>query len=335
MSNSPDVKVICLTPVRNEAWILSQFLDCASLWADHIIIADQSDQDDSRSIIRRYPKVELIELDWHTVDLGQMRTILWEKARRIPGRRIILALDADEFLSANWVYSVEWKQILEAKPGTQLGFQWPHILPNFQNAWLPPEYRMMGYIDDEKPYQGRQLHELKIPTAESTLRLNEIKILHYQTADWSRYKSKLRWYQCWERIQHLSRRPIQLYRQYHLIDSFPAEQLVPTESSWFDGYQQNQIDMKMICQSSSYWWDQKVLDLLIQHGTHPFRRLDIWDIDWQALFQNYYPTQSIPDLRDPRTNREKQIMRFLERTQPEHLKIRIRWLQRLLIPFGW
>ena len=33
--------VVCLTPVKNEAWILDRFLKCAGLWAEHIIIADQ------------------------------------------------------------------------------------------------------------------------------------------------------------------------------------------------------------------------------------------------------------------------------------------------------
>ena len=29
-------KIICLTPVKNEEWILRRFLRLASLWADHI-----------------------------------------------------------------------------------------------------------------------------------------------------------------------------------------------------------------------------------------------------------------------------------------------------------
>jgi len=40
MTNQP--LLICMTPVRNEAWILHAFLKATSLWADHIIIADQN-----------------------------------------------------------------------------------------------------------------------------------------------------------------------------------------------------------------------------------------------------------------------------------------------------
>ncbi|GAG56902.1 unnamed protein product, partial [marine sediment metagenome] len=47
-------KIICLTPVKNEAWILDNFIKCASLWADHIIIADQDSTDDARKIAKKY-----------------------------------------------------------------------------------------------------------------------------------------------------------------------------------------------------------------------------------------------------------------------------------------
>ena len=54
-------KIICLTPVRNEAWILKAFLSATSLWADIIIIADQMSTDGSREIARQFPKVKLLE----------------------------------------------------------------------------------------------------------------------------------------------------------------------------------------------------------------------------------------------------------------------------------
>ena len=53
--------VICLTPVRNEALILDRFLKATSLWADHIIIADQMSTDGSREIAKKHPKVTLID----------------------------------------------------------------------------------------------------------------------------------------------------------------------------------------------------------------------------------------------------------------------------------
>ena len=42
-------KVICMTPVKNEEWIMERFLAAASLWADCIIVADQHSQDRTAS----------------------------------------------------------------------------------------------------------------------------------------------------------------------------------------------------------------------------------------------------------------------------------------------
>ena len=40
-------KLIVITPVKNESWILEKFLTFTSLWADYIIIADQNSTDNS------------------------------------------------------------------------------------------------------------------------------------------------------------------------------------------------------------------------------------------------------------------------------------------------
>ena len=53
--------IICLVPVKNEAWILDRCLATASTWADVIIVADQMSTDNSREIALKYPKVQLIE----------------------------------------------------------------------------------------------------------------------------------------------------------------------------------------------------------------------------------------------------------------------------------
>jgi len=36
---------ICITPVRNEAWIIERFLAAARTWATTVVIADQGSSD--------------------------------------------------------------------------------------------------------------------------------------------------------------------------------------------------------------------------------------------------------------------------------------------------
>ena len=39
---------ICVTPTRNEAWIIGHFAAAARCWADHVVIADQRSTDGTR-----------------------------------------------------------------------------------------------------------------------------------------------------------------------------------------------------------------------------------------------------------------------------------------------
>jgi glycosyltransferase involved in cell wall biosynthesis len=100
--------VICLTPVKNEAWVLERFLRCASVWADYIIIADQKSTDGSQEIARQFKKVILIENPSPTYNEFAREELLIEAARNISGPRLLVALDADEALTANFMNSVEW-----------------------------------------------------------------------------------------------------------------------------------------------------------------------------------------------------------------------------------
>ena len=74
-------KVIVLTPVRNEAWILHPFLQVTSLYADHIIVLDQFSDDGSQEICKQYPKVTLLHADSEEYDEAKRQITLIDKAR--------------------------------------------------------------------------------------------------------------------------------------------------------------------------------------------------------------------------------------------------------------
>lgn len=68
--------VICLTPIRNESWILDMFLKATSLWADHIILADQMSTDGSREIAKKNSKVILIDNNSETFNEPERQRLL-------------------------------------------------------------------------------------------------------------------------------------------------------------------------------------------------------------------------------------------------------------------
>lgn len=326
--------MICLTPVKNEAWILDRFLSCASLWADHIIVADQGSKDDSVAIARRYPKVTLIENPSRSYDEGARQRLLLEAARRIPGQRILIALDADEVLTANWSDGPEWRAVRLAKPGTVIRFQWANLRPDLQTCWLPPQRLPLGFADDGSEHGGSMIHSdrLPIPADAPSLVLREIKVLHYQYTDWPRMESKQRWYQCWEQLRQ-PRRAAQIYRQYHFMHAIPATQVRPVRPEWFKGYQQQGIDLTSISREDSYLWDRLVLEMIKQHGSATFRRINIWDVDWKLKAKQ---TGVDGDgIHDPRSWLDRAVLHWLRKTQEQYTRPLNRLLQWLLRFVGW
>jgi glycosyl transferase family 2 len=338
VESRPRTTVVCITPVKNEAWILPRFLACASVWADHIVIADQGSTDGSREIALQCPKVTLIENTAADYDEGARQRLLLEAARRIPGRRLIVALDADEALTANLLSSPEWQAPLEAEEGTVIRFDWVNLMPGIETCWIPPEPLALGFVDDGRNHRGDRIHSTRLPVPDGApeLVLRDVKALHYQHASPGRMRSKQRWYQCWERINHPGKRPIQLYRQYHQADAIPSAWSHAVDPEWLEAYEQRGIDMHSVSDAEAHWWDAEVIDWMAEHGVSPFRRLDIWDVDWGELARQT-GRQLPPEAGlDPRSRSERAVHAWLERTQASRAGSRhVRLLQRLLIPLGW
>ena len=122
-------QIVVVTPVRNEARILNRFLSVTSQFADLIIVADQNSTNGSRAIYPLFPKVVMVENPSVGFNEAERQLLLLAKARkRVPGRRLILALDADELLAADAVTRPGWQTALNAAPGTVICFEKPDIL---------------------------------------------------------------------------------------------------------------------------------------------------------------------------------------------------------------
>ena len=314
---------IVVTPVRNETWILDRFLRCASLWADHIVIADQGSTDGSREIAARHPKVTLVDNPGAEYDEGARQRLLLEAARGFPGPRLIFALDADEILTATWAESAAFRGLADAAPGTVVAMRWANVLPGVHSCWLPEEDIVFGYVDDGADHPGERIHSVRLPVAASASSVSptDVGVLHYQYSNWERMKSKQRWYQCWEAINLPHKRPIQLYRQYHHMDAIPPERIRRLPERWIAPYEAEGIDMRSIPEQAQYPWDEEVAGWIRTYGAKRFAKLDIWDGGWEGA--------------DPRGPLTRAVHRWLRATQDGYDRGRTRLVQRALIPFGW
>jgi hypothetical protein len=330
--------VVCVTPVRNEEAYLERFLACAGLWADHIVVLDHCSRDRSREIAAAHPKVRLLLDDDPTFNEVRRGGRLLEAAREIPGRRVVMAVDADEALSANVIASSAWGAALAAEPGTILGLRWASILPGCERVWISPDLIPFGFVDDGRNHVGSAIHGGRIPVTEHdrVCALEDVRVLHYQFARWERNMSKQRWYQCWERLNLPDKRPIQLYRQYHTMDALSRSQVQPLDPDWLRAYAAAGLDMTALPPEEPWYrWDEEVLDWLLNHGPQTFARLDVWDPDYEALARRLGRTTNGVRLNDPRTRSARLIHSWLARTQRHAGRRAVRLVQRALIPFGW
>jgi glycosyltransferase involved in cell wall biosynthesis len=333
-----DPVVICLTPVKDEQPILGRFLDSAAVWADHIIVLDQCSTDGSREVAAAHPKVRLLLNDDPTYDESARQRTLLEAAREIPGRRVLVALDADEALSANVLRSRAWHDALRAPPGTTLHLRWASLLPGLERAWISPEQIAFGFVDDGRAHAGPQIHSGRLPARadQPRLELEDVRVLHYQFAAWERNKSKQRWYQCWEWLHEPGKRPIQIYRQYHRLDALPDSEVQAVDPEWLCAYEAAGLDMTALPPAEPWYrWDEEVLDWIIEHGPHTFERLNIWDPDYADLAQRLGKPANGVRLDDPRGWSTRLIHLWLAHTQGGAGRRSIRLAQRALIPFGW
>lgn len=328
--------IICLTPVKNEAWILDRFLQCASLWADYIIIADQQSNDGSREIALNYPKVILVDNPSLTFNEPERQKLLIDAARKIPEPRLLVALDADEILTSNFVNSSEWNTILKAKTGTVVQCQRVELRPDMASCWNANADFFCAFMDDGSEHNGREIHSPRIPLPAYAPKiiLHDIKVLHYQYTDWKRMKSKQRYYQCWERLKEPRCRSINLYRLYHIMDAISQQEIYSLPREWLSFYEQKGIDMTSVLSGFLFWWDQEIVAWLDKYGANTFKRENIWDIDWSLLAKENTDC-TVSKYADPRNKFDKYIHRWLAKTQPIRYNRYVRLIESLLSLIGW
>jgi hypothetical protein len=307
--------IICLTPVRNEAWILDMFLQCTSLWADYVIIADQGSTDGSKEIALGYPKVRLIENKSESYNEVSRQKLLLAEARKIPGKRMLIALDADEIFTSDFGETDDWQRLLNAKPGEVFGFRWINICRDFKKGWKSDHFGW-AFMDDGSEHKGSFIHNPRIPikAQDSMVKFEQIKVLHYQYTNWERMQSKHRYYQCLERINYPEKKPVNIYRMYHHMFNIKGNQKMPLETKWFSGYEKLGIEVRKMNSEKSYWFDKEVLDFFNIHGIRKFKKEAIWDVKWNDIAKTFN-FDNHEKYFDPRITFDRLMHFWLKRTQ--------------------
>ena len=325
-------KLICTTPIRNEAKVLDRFLECTSLWADNIIVSDQCSEDNSREIAGRYPKVTLVENSEKKYNEKQVRQILIDEARKIKGPKIIFAVDADEILTPEILQEAELEKFYSAAQGTVFMANFVNICSDLKHYWNGPLRLPVAFYDDGiSQFEAEKIHTFRniCPESAPKINLKSPKIMHFQFTDWERMESKHRWYQCWERINNPKKSAIEIYRGYHHMYSIKQDEMHDIPDFWFEEYKKMGINIDVINKDDEYYWDKTVLDYFDTYGTEFFKKEAIWDISWVEK-ANYYKYKNPEKFRDPRNKFQKFIHKWLKKTQADYNKLSVRIVSKLL-----
>lgn len=280
-------KIIVLTPVKNEEWILDCFLKTTSSFADHIIIADQNSTDRTLEIAKAYPKVLIIENNSDAYDESSRQQLLIKTARAKYGdSNILLAIDADEIISYNSLQSYEWNKIQDASPGTVLYFEKPTFFRNLNSVirYDSSGGWPLGFVDNGAEHHPSLIHSTRIPFNEASPRLylKDIKFLHCNLLSLSRQRSKIRYYcllEAMAKTKPWHRRIQHYYRNYNYIKE--GDGLSKVDSNWIDGWINEGIMINKPEHSGFLWYDKECLKLFHKQGTRMFWMEDIWDINWK------------------------------------------------------
>lgn len=301
--------IICLTPVKNEAWILGKFLAATSIWADYIIIADQNSTDGSVEIAKSFPKVILVENKAEKYNEVERQKLLLNEARKIEGKKLLITLDADEFFTSDFMETLEWKNIINSSKGSVYSFQWINLLPGFKKGWLSDGHFPWAMMDNGSEHTGSFIHSPRLPIKDHStiIKLNEIRVLHYQYVNWKRMESKHRYYQCLERINYPEKSFIEIYRMYHHMYAISKNKLITKQENWFSEYEKKGIKVREFEKEKSFWFDFEVIKLFEKYGTKKFRKDAIWDINWNKI--------GINRITDPRSLIDKLVQLWLKNTQ--------------------
>lgn len=229
---------IVMTPVRNEAWVLRAFLEATSLWADYIIIADQMSTDGSREIAKAYPKVILIDNNRPEMHMAAPRRLLFEEAKKIEGEKILFALDADEFLSGDFVHTEGWLKILNSQPDDSFSWRWMNLKKDDVSQYYEGPHFYWGVHASPDLWEGdfpdHFIHEWRLPWSPKadgsrSFNLDDFFSIYLAWVNQSRQRNKERFYQVTTKSQDNKISAVSLYRHYN-SELYPISLCVPSEA---------------------------------------------------------------------------------------------------------
>lgn len=277
--------IVVITPVKDEEWILTNFLWACSLFADHILVLDQQSADRSREICDRFPKVTVIENPSPLYNEAERSRLLVDKARSLFGQgNLLVALDADEIPTFPSLEKKWWDGLRELAAGTQVFFEKSEILSNPWRCVRTPCSFAYAFVDDGSAIEGLLIHSRRLPGNNCcpTWVCSEIVLMHFARVRWTEYCVRQAVYCMIENINRSkSHRVRTCYYSPRFFTRFGAGGTITIPEPWIEGYRRAGVDILAYITRPYNMFHLRGLSMLKQHGVNRFRHDPIWWVDWE------------------------------------------------------
>lgn len=290
-------RIVCLMPVRNEAWILGLSARAVLMWADELIILNHASHDNTRLIIgslwEEYPDRICImteaALEWEEM---RHRQALLTRARLQSATHIVL-VDADEVLTGPLIPLIR-EDILHMPSKTIFQLPWIQLrggITEYHSYGIWAEQNVSFAFVDRPEYHwvqrdGYDFHH-RHPIGAQMLPFRPIPrkrggLMHLQMASERRLKAKQALYKMTEVIRWPGRSTVaDINAMYNVAVYGQAEYrrdpfiMAPVPNEWWAPYADL---MRYLKWHDEPWQEAECRRLWAEHGPDKFKGLDLYGV---------------------------------------------------------
>ena len=274
------MKIIGITPIKNESPFIDSFASTLTKVCDKIIVLDDGSTDDTVNLLKNYDKIEVINASDNN-GWGSKRNTLFNLARDY-GATHMVALDADETLTAN---AVENFDIITSaiKPGQRCTLHWLPMWKSLydyrdDNSVWSNSYKDFVICDDGvMNYSGNWIHEPRLPIVTPTKQISSDigAVFHFQFSSWDAFQIKQSWYRCLERVKNPNKSVSEINHNYSI--TLDDNNVVTTKAP--DEWYSNVIlpDLNNVYNNIN-WRITQIKNWFDEYGVDYFKDLNIWHV---------------------------------------------------------
>ena len=279
------MKIVVITPVKDEEWVLDRFLWACSRFADHVLILDQHSTDKSLEICSRYPKVKVLSNPSTEYDESLRSKLLVEGARRLFGEgNLLVAFDADEIPTYPSLDERVWTNLKKLPPGTHICFEKPEMFSLPNRCVRTVSTFPYSFIDDGSSMEGCLIHSRRTPgnPANPHYYSSSIILMHFARVRWQEYCARQVVYCMIENIRKTKNHRVRTcYYAPEFFTRFGSDSCVAIPIEWTTGYVEAGVDILGYTSSRFNGFHLRALRLFAEHGVKRFKFDPIWWESWE------------------------------------------------------